>query len=172
MIRYTRCTLATRHPRALADVTHKHRDFAIDDGRDIDVTFGANDFAENIATSVRRGVIDGDVFKGRRNRRIDGLVGHAFADGGCIDETHRVSMVFHIIGRGLAQDDIGIDFAYRRAEAHQRFAVVIDVEVVDEGFVIADAEEFRRCARFVATRLDRLFATHCRRTPGAVRDPS
>ena len=95
-------SLGSVEPRALADVTREHRGFSIDDGRNIDVAFGAHDFAENIATSVRRGVIDRDVFEGRWGRRIDRRVGHALAERGGIDETHRVLVVFHVVGRGLA----------------------------------------------------------------------
>ena len=157
-------------PFLLALVARERGAFARYDARDVDVPFGPHELAHRVPISVRRGVIDRDVLKGRGHGRFGRRVGHAAAERGGYGEPDGVLMIFHIVGRGLAEDDVRLDFAHRRNELQKRAAVVEDLQIVDERFVIGRAEIFRGRDRLGAPRADDLLARHGRGSPRPVGD--
>jgi len=78
------------------------------------------------------GVIEGNFLEGRWSGGIGTEVRHAVGEGCGNGEAAGVGVIFHVVLRGMGQDNVGSDLVYDGGQFSKMCEVVEDFQVIGE----------------------------------------
>ena len=103
---------------------------------------------ELITEPMRHGVVDGYFVIGRAKRWRSGEIGHAAGEGGGDGETAGVRVIFHVVQRGMSEDDIGLRFSDGGGYLAEERGFVENFQIVRQTRAVMGAQNLRGEAGF------------------------